>query len=192
MRRDREDEEPMNREEIRVMAAKQEVWVATAAAANRIAGIVVTPPPLPTPRQNLSAYQPYPQNGRPPAPTPEPSRGGGVCYNFYQLGHQKATCPYAQAASIGGPPARGGRGGARGGRYAQKPPRAPAPQPPLPPPSARPPLQPRGKLPSTQGAKCENCGKMHHMEAQCRSRPSTPAAAATTPPKPPHLMGTSE
>ena len=121
MRRVREDEEPMNREEIRVMAAEQEVWVATAAAADRMAGIFVTPPPMPTPRPNPTAYQPYAQGGRPAAPTPQPARQGGVCYNCYQPGHKRAACPYTSTAQMGGQPAGGGgdAAGGWGGGYAQ-------------------------------------------------------------------------
>ena len=177
MRRAREDEEPMNREEIRVMAAEQEVWVATAAAAYRMAGIFVTPPPMPTPRPNPPAYQPYAQGGRPPAPTPQPAWQGGVCYNCYQPGHKRAACPYASTSPLEGQPAGGGRvatgEGKGGGGYAQQQtPREPAPLPALSPPPPQPTLQPRSNLPSTQGAKCDNCGNMHHTAAQCRSRPS--------------------
>ena len=68
MRRVREDEEPMSREEIRVMAAETKVWVATKVASDRMAGIIITTPPTPAPRPQLLAYQPYQQQGRPTAP----------------------------------------------------------------------------------------------------------------------------
>ena len=47
MRRARENKEPMTRAEVRAMAAEQEVWVAATGAADRVAGVRSTPPPLP-------------------------------------------------------------------------------------------------------------------------------------------------
>ena len=110
MQRARENREPMTREEVRIMVTEPEDWVATAAAADRVAGVFITPPPLPTPRPpQHPAYQPCAQGGRPPVPTPQPARGG-VCHNCYQRGNQKAACPYAATPPQGGYTARGGRG----------------------------------------------------------------------------------
>lgn len=140
----------MTRAEVRIMAAEQDVW---GTATNRVAGVFLTLPLLPTPRPR--AYQPYALAGRPPALAPQPTQGG-MCYNCYQLGDE-AACPYAPTTSIGGPLAGGGAEKqwedkmpeVREEADTQSSHRGLAPLPALPPTPPRPPLQPRSNLPST-------------------------------------------
>ena len=114
MGRMRRGEVAMTREDIRVMATETEVLVATMAPSDKMANVFITPP---TPRAHLPTYQPYPAQGRPPAPqptqrAPPPPQ---VCFNCYTTGHKKAACPYASTAQAGGQPAREG-GDAKGPR----------------------------------------------------------------------------
>ena len=114
MRRMRNGEVTMTKEDIRVMAPETEVFVTTMEASDRTANVLITPP---EPRPQFPAYQPYPQHGRPFAP--QQALGGAppkvqVCYNRYQPRHLKAACPQA-AAPQGGAPCGGGRGGGGGG-----------------------------------------------------------------------------
>ena len=92
MRRMRNGEVAMTREDIRVMVAETEFFVATMETSDRMENVFITPP---QPRPQFVAYQPYPQHGRPPAPQQAP-RGAPpkvqMCYNCYQPGQLKVVC----------------------------------------------------------------------------------------------------
>ena len=75
----------MTRAAVRAMAVEEDVWVVTSTATDRVAGVFLTPPPLPTPRlPPQPAYVPYAQGGRPPTPTPQAARRvGKFAFTFF-------------------------------------------------------------------------------------------------------------
>lgn len=94
--------------EVWVMAWKEDSQEANSAAADRVAGVYVTPPQQRAPHPpQLPLQRPHQEPGRPQAPASPPARGANsLYYDCGLVGNKKNASPYKRAAQ----PARGGRG----------------------------------------------------------------------------------